>query len=81
MSDQTPDTMEKERALNRTIPITLNFNLDEVNGLLHAMGQAKLEVMFPWFMAVREQAGKQVSDWQQAQQAAPTDVEVKTPEA
>lgn len=43
MSEQKELTHEQVRAIHQQVPISLNLNLDQVNGILFALGKAPLE--------------------------------------
>lgn len=86
MSEQTQLTQEQVREIHQKVPVALNLNLDQINGILFALGKAPLEFALAPTQMITSMTTPQVQAWDaqqaaKAQTEAVTDVEAKTPAA
>ena len=69
MTEQAQLTEEQVREINRSIPVVVRMNVDEVNGLINSLAQLPFHIASPWIQTLHQQVGPQVQA-REAQQAA-----------
>jgi hypothetical protein len=69
VTEQAQLTEEQVREINRSIPVVLRMNVDEVNALISSLAQLPFHTASHWIQMLHQQVGPQVQAWE-AQQAA-----------
>ena len=81
MTEQTQLTEEQVREINRSIPVVVRMNVDEVNGLINSLAQLPFHIASPWIQTLHQQVGPQVQAWEAQQAAKAADAQAPADEA
>ena len=81
MTEQAQLTEEQVREINRSIPVVVRMNVDEVNGLINSLAQLPFHIASPWIQTLHQQVGPQVQAWEAQQAAKAADAKAPADEA
>ena len=81
MTEQTQLTEEQVREINRSIPVVVRMNVDEVNGLINGLAQLPFHIASPCIQVLHQQVGPQVQAWEAQQAAKAADAQAPADEA
>ena len=81
MTEQAQLTEEQVREINRSIPVVVRMNVDEVNGLINSLAQLPFHIASPLIQTLHQQVGPQVQAWEAQQAAKAADAQAPADEA